>query len=125
MKIVEWVRRLITWIGNIGRPKAEEPAGEPFSARVMVPITNHDGSYIFYCPGCQVNHLVDTTPRSGAYHILTGTLEKPTVRASVLVPGDKRSRVHRCHAFITNGEIEYLSDSTHPLSGRTVKMEPL
>lgn len=87
---------------------------------VILPITNSKGKYIFYCPGCKVNHLISTTPKSGTYHTLTGTLAKPTVRASVLALG-----VYRCHAYITEGVIEYLNDCTHHLAGKNVTMEPI
>jgi hypothetical protein len=94
-------------------------------ANVLQPILNSSGKYLFYCRGCQANHLISTTPKNGTYHTLSGTLDKPTVRASVLIAGDKNNGVLRCHAFITGGMIKYLDDCTHHLSGKTVQMEPL
>jgi hypothetical protein len=92
---------------------------------VLQPILNSSGKYLFYCTGCQTNHLISTIPNSGTYHTLSGTLDKPTVRASVLISGNKNIGVFRCHAFITDGMIKYLDDCTHDLSGKTVRMEPL
>jgi hypothetical protein len=76
-----------------------------------------------------------------------GNYDKPTFSPSVLVTGghymtgwkgpgcwctynrDHPNDLHkfecvRCHSFVRNGEIQFLSDSTHALSGRTVALEP-
>jgi len=116
------------WIVNIiKRLKKALPSfkkSEP-ELNVLHPILNSDGSYIFYCPGCEVTHLISTTPKKGTYHTLTGTLAKPTIRASILVSGNKKTGIHRCHAYITEGVIEYLDDCTHSLANKTVSLEPL
>ncbi|BAS10570.1 hypothetical protein AHiyo4_39920 [Arthrobacter sp. Hiyo4] len=31
----------------------------------------------------------------------------------------------RCHSFVRNGHIEFLSDSTHELAGQTMALPPL
>ena len=47
-----------------------------------------------------------------------GNVEKPTVNPSVLLTiGDERS-----HLFIRDGKIQYLSDCTHELAGKTIDM---
>lgn len=94
-------------------------------SNVLQPILNKEGNYIFYCPGCEVNHLVSTVPKVGTYHTLTGSLAKPTIRASVMVLGNKKRGVDRCHSFITDGVIEYLDDCTHALAGKKIPMEPI
>lgn len=89
---------------------------------VLLPIQHSPGKYLFFCPGCQTGHMINTNPANGwPCHRLTGTLDKPTVRASVLAP----TRVPRCHSFITEGRIEFLNDCTHELAGRTVELAPL
>lgn len=86
-----------------------------------------DGSHhgwCFYCPGCKGLHLCDER------WTFNGDKEKPTFRASVLiyeVPPDQVDGASypgrpRCHSFVTDGRIEYLSDSTHELSGTTVDL---
>jgi uncharacterized protein DUF6527 len=93
---------------------------------VVLPILNSPGKYVFYCPGCEDNHIINTDPqRSSSYHTLRGSLKKPTVRASVLLRGDLSSGKPRCHLFITDGKIHFMKDSTHSLSGRIVKMKPI
>ena len=87
------------------------------------------GIYFFSCPGCGNVHWFSTTgftpsqpdgdivPR-GPVWSFNGDMEKPTVRASLLVKGQ-----FTCHSFITDGKIEYLGDCTHNLAGKTVEME--
>lgn len=59
---------------------------------------------------------------------LTGTLENPTVRDSLLVTwfeGENHDIKKSCHSFITDGNISYCSDSTHRLAGHTVELPEL
>lgn len=68
-----------------------------------------------------------------------GDLERPTISPSVLVhPHDRFidgslerpaltapeniTTTPLCHSFVTDGRIEYLSDSTHALAGQTVDL---
>ena len=66
-----------------------------------------------------------------------GTPDKPTFRPSVLViyehwvppavPGEphppKQTKVtDKCHSFVTDGMIQFLNDTTHELSGKTVPL---
>ncbi|KAB7730147.1 hypothetical protein F5984_13270 [Rudanella paleaurantiibacter] len=81
------------------------------------------GQHLFFCPGCKGVHGVKDTIWD-----ITGTPERPTVRASVLVHAWEGTDTHpgqpRCHSFITDGRIEFLSDSTHELAGQTVDLPP-
>ena len=71
-----------------------------------------------------------------------GSLEAPTFQPSVLVTGYEMSdeayaMIERgespvggkypgnktcCHSFVTDGRIQFLSDSTHALAGQTVEL---
>lgn len=80
------------------------------------------GHIAIYCPGCELNHTLNIDPANGSpCHTLTGTDDCPTIRASILEPGD-RGLGPRCHSFVTEGRIEFLSDSTHKLAGQTVPL---
>lgn len=85
---------------------------------------------LFYCPGCDEPHQIDT-----AKWEFNGDMEKPTFSPSYLTwsdPNPKADPRHdptgkyrngfRCHSFIKEGEIEYLSDCSHKLAGKTVQM---
>jgi hypothetical protein len=77
----------------------------------------------FRCPGCNDWHVLHGWT-------FNGNLEKPTFSPSVLVHshealGDDDKTVittPRCHSFVTDGRIQFLTDSTHELSGKTVDL---
>jgi hypothetical protein len=69
------------------------------------------GGYIFYCPGCKEDHLF-TIDR----WTFNGDLERPTFTPSLLYP----SKAIRCHLYVTDGKIQYLTDCGHELAGQTV-----
>ncbi len=93
--------------------------------------------YSIYCKGCNQTHDIPTV---GPDRPLWGTndnKDQPTFTPSLLVRTGKYvdpdyqedpdmlatgfgSRV--CHSFITNGNIQYLSDCTHALAGQTIPL---
>lgn len=54
-----------------------------------------------------------------------GDFDKPTVHPSILVTTKYPDRTDVCHSFITNGRIQFLTDSTHALAGQTVELPEL
>ena len=86
---------------------------------------------MFYCDGCKEAHQIDSSKWE-----FNGDMNKPTFSPSYLVwndpnpdadpkydPKGKFRNGFRCHSFITQGEIQYLSDCTHRLAGKTVAMK--
>src|SRR4051812_21233604 len=96
----------------------------------------------FKCPGCNEIHMISDAPGAWTFN---GDFEKPTIRASVLVrgghyapgwvgpncwcnwkeryPDDETSfKCTQCHSFVTDGMIEFLSDCSHELAGKTVPL---
>lgn len=69
----------------------------------------------FYCPGCEDEHVV-TLKGTGAWG-WNGDIFKPTLTPSVLAPGE-------CHSYVTDGQIQFLTDSKHGLAGQTVPLPP-
>jgi hypothetical protein len=70
-------------------------------------------NYVFHCPGCQYGHPVEV-PR----WIWNGSYDHPTFQPSLLCNGhDPKSR---CHSYIKDGKIQFLSDCYHPLADQTV-----
>lgn len=100
--------------------------------------TTADGGYHgelgFMCPGCGHRHFINDslTELSHVEPVWTfnGDFEKPAVRASVLIwsyqfnsaTGKHDIECDRCHSFITDGMIQFLSDCMHPLAGQTVEL---
>lgn len=92
----------------------------------------------FWCPGCRMMHQV-RVEGAGAWGF-NGDYDRPTLTPSVLVTGTVRltdeeaervmrrepfePRPLRCHSFVADGRIQFLSDCTHELAGQTVALEP-
>lgn len=102
--------------------------------------TQEGGLLSFWCPGCEELHTLN--------HIWTfnGNFDKPTFAPSVLVTNGHYCSQHklgdhcwctfnerypdnpttftcsRCHSFVRDGNIEFLTDSTHKLAGQTVAL---
>jgi hypothetical protein len=90
-----------------------------------------ENTWKFWCPGCDSAHVV-----SDSWQVNTDTA---TISPSVLVHShqtfinndltddallapDNITTTPQCHSYVTNGHIQYLSDTTHALSGQTVEL---
>lgn len=85
-------------------------------------------AYIFDCPGCGDSHEVAVHPHKnaqGASWLFSGNLDKPTFSPSI------NARVKRtelglpdkvCHAWVVDGWIKFVTDSTHQLAGKKVEL---
>ena len=97
------------------------------------------GGYSHWCPGCKSMHhfAVDAPQRNGARWTFDGNVDRPTFSPSMHIkwgrfadpnyraePGDE-DLIGVCHYFLRAGVIEFLSDSTHALAGKTVPLPPL
>lgn len=91
--------------------------------------------YMFWCPGCKTNHsfrVVALTEeektrypyllnRDGSSPVwsFNGSVDKPTFFPSLLY---NYSQDKRCHLFLEDGVIKFLSDCTHEYAGQNVQM---
>jgi hypothetical protein len=80
---------------------------------ILTSMGNH-GGYLIYCPGCKSHHVFDTR------WTFNGDFEKPTFSPSMLV--NQHRPESRCHSFVTDGKIQFLSDCFHDLAGKTVEL---
>lgn len=108
-------------------------------------LPNDRGQVTFWCPGCDAGHTIQYgDAQSWQWN---GNTAAPTFTPSVLaLPHQKlndagkalvdaghgsqltdehRTTTPRCHSFVTDGRIQYLTDSEHELAGQTVDMVPL
>lgn len=88
------------------------------------PDGNETDYAFFYCPGCQHPHAVRT---NGNYRWEWNlSVEKPTFSPSLLVikpdPNNQEIDLERCHSYVIDGKIKFLSDCTHDLRGKTVDL---
>lgn len=70
--------------------------------------------FMFHCPGCGYCHWVREHGRP-SWNISGVEIDSPTVSPSILVRGK-----YRCHSFVREGRIQFLSDCTHSLAGKTM-----
>jgi hypothetical protein len=69
--------------------------------------------YMFYCPGCRRMHPFDERWQ------FNGDYERPTFTPSLMV---NRDSANQCHSYVTDGNIQFLSDCKHELAGQTVEI---
>lgn len=105
------------------------------SPRAVLATASDGERVLFRCPGCDDNHQI----RIGTWGF-NGDLERPTFTPSVLLngnqwPKDECPEYYKeshasvppggdtvCHSFVTDGRIQFLTDSTHKLAGQTVEL---
>ncbi|HVI10234.1 MAG TPA: DUF6527 family protein [Candidatus Binatia bacterium] len=75
--------------------------------------------YAFRCPGCHCGHYFKANGTEEPQWNWNGNLDKPTLMPSIMV---NRGTHTQCHSFITKGQIRFLADSKHGLSGMTVDL---
>lgn len=79
-----------------------------------------------FCPGCDRPHTLTVRPtdKTPSWEF-DGNLELPTISPSIHAnpPGQYHIKQFPiCHSFVRAGRIEYLSDTTHHLSGQTIDL---
>jgi hypothetical protein len=79
------------------------------------------GDWGFHCPGCGYGHSFRVNDdKSRPQWTWNGSLDKPTFTPSLLV--NNHEPASRCHSFVTDGKIQFLSDCFHALAGQTVDL---
>ena len=92
--------------------------------------TNKKG-LTFYCEGCEMSHSIIYEGTSGPIWKWNNSLDKPTIKPSIKAQWVKTNpKTHLkvrdmiCHSYVKEGMLEYLTDCTHKLAGKTVPMSP-
>ena len=78
-----------------------------------------DVQYAFQCPGCEYLHAARVKGSEPVWG-WNNDLVKPTFTPSIMVWRDDPTK--RCHSFVTDGKIQFLTDSFHHLKGQTVEL---
>lgn len=105
------------------------------------PLKLSDGQYVMATPA-EATHLKIALPGSIPERIIpviasgcranspnwswNGCIDKPTLRPSILTKtyhGDTIKDI--CHSWITDGQVQFLADSTHSLAGTTAELAEL
>ena len=85
-------------------------------------IKEDEDNYRLWCPGCDEVHTIRGRGPSPCW-TFNGDMVKPTFSPSLLT-GWNDFKEHRCHSFIKEGMIQFLSDCHHELKGQTVPLPP-
>lgn len=81
---------------------------------------------VFMCPGCGYRHYLNLDTADSPRWQFTGTCDSPTFTPSVLYTRQRSDGTkYICHSFIREGNIEFLMDSTHILSGKIVVLDDI
>jgi hypothetical protein len=84
-----------------------------------------DDAYIFHCNGCRCRHQIFISG-PGPVWSWNQSVNKPTFSPSYRVHAPiwngTKMIDNICHSFIKDGNISYLPDSTHHLSGQTLPL---
>jgi hypothetical protein len=101
------------------------------------------GKVAYWCPGCDMAHAVTVEPgQSGPCWFWDGDPDEPSFSPSIICrreymdppvtpenlaewkrnPWKQTRLVTICHAFVTDGQIQFLEDSTHALAGKSVPL---
>lgn len=81
--------------------------------------------FMFWCPACQFGHGVWTTEanaHTGARWTFDGNFEIPTISPSLLIHHGANGK-EICHTVVSCGVINYCSDCTHAMAGKSIPME--
>jgi hypothetical protein len=73
------------------------------------------GGIIFWCPACRTGHEVKLGRNGWAWN---NREDFPTIAPSIYT----KVRGKNCHCIVRDGRIEYLTDSTHDLRGKSVEL---
>jgi hypothetical protein len=82
-----------------------------------------DNNIFFWCPGCNESHNVRIEGEHKWEY--NQNVDKPTFYPSVLVSCSGGIPTARCHSFVKDGQIQFLTDCTHELAGQTVDLPEL
>lgn len=80
----------------------------------------------FHCPGCGYAHYLPVRPTENRPSWdFNGDYDNPTFSPSILMTTTYNGEDVRCHSFVTDGKIQFLSDCTHALAGQTIELPDL
>jgi len=91
------------------------------------PCNSSDATHILlHLPGPLPNRILPVmiggTRRGTPNWTWNGSIDRPTVKPSVLTRGGDEHGEHICHSFINDGRVQFLGDCTHEFAGQTLDL---
>jgi len=85
---------------------------------------NGEGDLMHWCPGCNSLHIYAVNSGvPGKNWSFNGNVEKPSFSPSMLI--NRGTPDKTCHYFLTDGVLQYCSDTAHHLKNQHVPLPPL
>ena len=66
--------------------------------------------------------MIGGTRRGTPNWTWNGSIDFPTVKPSILTRGADENGEHVCHSFVNDGMVQFLSDCSHELAGKTMDL---
>lgn len=89
---------------------------------LLSPVLGKSGDSLwFMCSGCGELHQIKIGVGPGMRWGWDGNSERPTFWPSIRMNTDQ----HLCHAYVSGGNLLYLSECTHNMAGQTVPLPPI
>lgn len=78
---------------------------------------------VITCPGCGHDHALNVGGKERPQWTFNENFDLPTFSPSLLVYAEHDGkRETLCHSFVTNGRIQFMTDSKHKSSGKTMDL---
>lgn len=80
--------------------------------------------FSWFCPGCKMNHGANCDPDNYGAWTYENENGKITIKPSLLIRYENQSGEKTiCHSDITDGMVEYKSDTTHEFKGMKIQLQ--
>ena len=125
-------------VSEFGRAEVRLRLRKDSMSEVIKHVINGTGSTTkFWCPGCDDVHIIynglwQISELDGELTVHPSVLFYPhshfindNLEAPELFHPSNITESPRCHSFVRDGKIQFLSDSTHHLAGQIVDLPPL
>lgn len=103
-------------------------------AKVAQILDKQGEAYAFQCPGCEMLHIIPVSYQTGfatrngkpkPTWRFNGDMDKPTFYPDFKIEWRGVKPPQYCHLILREGEIIYLVETTHPLSGSRLSMKDM
>ena len=94
---------------------------------VQIPCEPSEATHIhLHLPGPLPNRMLPVmiggTRRGTPNWTWNGSVDRPTVKPSILTKGTDENGDHVCHSFVNDGKVQFLGDCSHEFAGQTLDL---
>ena len=94
-----------------------------FENNKYIPCEKSEATHVLLkLPGPLQRRMLPIRPEANPHWTWNGDLNKPTLKPSILSTTYNGDIKIRCHSFVTDGQVKFLTDSTHEFAGQTLDL---